>query len=377
MDIRATCAHYEQRQGVDSHDPRQRLAQRLRTLREQGFPGRRLTQLELARALGGVSVPLISSWESGTNRNPPPVDRLEAYARLFATRRSLQSDQARLLTPDDLSEDELHAMHELRQELLRLRSAALPSNSATLEPPSPILRSLSVSPWRFPDGNPITIVCAQLPTYMLDQIPYADIDDPDYVELLAFSDLDALSELHGHIRAANPGSVVKLRVASKLNDDDYDTHMAVLGGTDWNTITRETLPSLHLPIRQVADWGTEGGQYFEVNDGGATVQHRPVLEKRGDRTILREDVALFARGPSPFNGERTVTICIGMYARGTYGAVRALTDFTVRDSNAEYLRSRFGDSNTYCILSRVPIIHRRLVTPVWRSGDYTLFEWSR
>jgi hypothetical protein len=93
--------------------------------------------------------------------------------------------------------------------------------------------------------------------------------------------------------------------------------------------------------------------------------------------ILREDVALFARAVSPFNKERTVTICNGMYGRGTYGVVRALTDARFRDRNSDYLRSRFGDSETYCILTRVPIVDGETLTPDWTTGDYTLFEWPR
>ena len=42
------------------------------------------------------------------------------------------------------------------------------------------------------------------------------------------------------------------------------------------------------------------------------------------------------------NKRRTVTVCNGMYGRGTYGAVRALTDVRFRDSNDGYVKSRFA-----------------------------------
>ena len=58
------------------------------------------------------------------------------------------------------------------------------------------------------------------------------------------------------------------------------------------------------------------------------------------RKILLEDVALFARAVNPFNRKRFVTICNGMYGRGTYGAVRALTDERFRDRNMEYIQAR-------------------------------------
>ena len=65
-----------------------------------------------------------------------------------------------------------------------------------------------------------------------------------------------------------------------------------------------------------------------------------------------------------------------MYSRGTYGAVRTLTDAKFRNRNAGYLRERFGDSASYCIVTRVPIINGAAVTPDWTTGDHTLFEWS-
>lgn len=394
---------------MESQDPRQLLAQRLRALREDRWPGKKITQPQLAQALGGskpLSVPLISSWESQTNPRILPLARLEAYAALFASPRSFDGDQPRLLSSQDMSDEERQAMAVLQQELAHLRNDALRATSGPQpELASDIEESLSAGPWRFEDGNRITIVCAQWPQHMLDRMSYTDVEDPDYIELLSYSELDALFELHGHLRAANPANQVSRRIAGKLSPDDYSSHLISLGGIDWNTATSKTLASLPLPVRQIADWKVTGGQYFEVEENGTTVRHHPVLEKvsaapagdaavpagdpdstatRGEpeRThvfpeLLREDVALFARAVSPFNQKRTVTICSGMYGRGTFGVVRALTDANFRDRNAEYLRSRFSGSEAYCILTRVQIVDGATLTPDWTADGSTLFEWSR
>jgi hypothetical protein len=394
---------------VDSQDPRQLLAQRLRGLREERWPDRKITQPQIAQALGGskpLSVPLISSWESQTNPRIPPLARLEGYAALFATARSFEEDTPRLLSPQAMTDEERRVMNELKQELTQLRHGAqraATSTAGTVQA-GVIEESLSAGPWHFEDGNSITIVCAQLPKHMLDRMPYTDADDPDYIELLTYSELDALFELYGHVRAANPASQVNLRIAGKLVSDDYSSHLVSLGGVDWNSATSMALHRLQLPVRQVADWDTPGGQYFEVEEDGATVRHCPVLDeaispnnqdeaespgvkselgadgaadaRSSVKGILREDIALFARAVSPFNRKRTVTLCNGMYGRGTYGVVRALTDALFRDRNADYLRSRFTGSTAYCILTRVPIVDGATLTPDWTTGDYTLFEWS-
>jgi hypothetical protein len=370
---------------VDSQDPRQLLAQRLRALREGRWPDRKITQPQLAQALGHgkpLSVPLISSWESQNHPRIPPPARLEGYAAVFATSRSFEGKVPRRLSPEEMTDEEKRAMTELEQELKRLRAAALRAGSSQTEDAavgeiSPERKAFGTGPWRFADSRTITIVCAQWPEHMLATIPYTDVNDPDFIELLTYSELDALFELHGHLRATNPANNVFRRIAGKLAPDDYSSHLVSLGGVDWNTITSTTLNQLPLPIRQIADWNSEGEQYFEVGVDGKVVRHQPRLEKADGfpKGILREDVALFARATSPFNSARTVTICNGMYGRGTYGVVRALTDVRFRDRNAEYLRSRFGNSGTYCVLTRVPIVDGATLTPDWNAG-HILFEWS-
>jgi hypothetical protein len=367
---------------MDSQDPRLVLARRLRALREDHWPGKRITQPQLAQALGGVSVPLISSWESQTNPRIPPPGRLDAYAALFATVRSFDGSPGRIISQQEMSDQEQQTMSELKRELAQMRSAAMrvgaagAGGTAAAASVVQITESLNFGPYRYPDGDDITIVCAGWPERMLAQIPYTKIDDPDYIELLTYSELDALFELHGHLRAANPANQVNLRIADRLFRDDYTSHLISLGGIDWNTLTTSALERLQLPVQQVADWGTEGGQYFEAQEAGTMRQYRPVLEKAGDQEVLHEDVALFARAMNPFNRRRTITICNGMYGRGTYGAVRALTDVRFRDPNVEYLRSRFGDSDSYCILTRVPVVNGRTITPDWTIDDYRLFEWA-
>lgn len=389
---------------MDDQDPRLLLARRLRELRSERWPGRKITQTQLAQALGRgkpVSVPLISSYESEAHPQIPPLARLESYAAVFATPRSFETDPARMLAPSEMTDEERRTMNDLKTDLSRLRGQAMRATSAAASPAAAqdASESIDAGPWRFRDGHDITIVCAPWPQHMLEQMPYTDVNDPDFIELLTYSELDALFELHGHIRAANPANQVNRRLAGKLASDDYSSHLVSLGGVDWNTATSTALKRLQLPVRQIADWDELGGQYFEVTADGKTSKHRPVLEEAdaaagypppdsairtelgaygaaGYKGRLSEDVALFARAVSPFNRKRTVTICNGMYGRGTYGVVRALTDARFRDRNAEYLRSRFGDSESYCILSRVPIVDGVTLTPDWTAGDYTLFEWS-
>jgi hypothetical protein len=132
---------------------------------------------------------------------------------------------------------------------------------------------------------------------------------------------------------------------------------------------------LDLPVRQVSA-RDRAEAYFEVTNAEAPVRYGPVLLNVGDEATVAEDVAHFYRGPNPFNTKRTVTICNAMYARGTLGAVRTLTDAKFRDRNEAYIASRFGQSNAFSVLSRVQLIESVVVTPDWTLSDVRLHEWS-
>lgn len=378
---------------MNDQDPHQVLARRLRALRELRWPGRKVNQSQLAAALSRngnhpVSVPSISSWESRTNPKVPPAARLEDIATFFASPRSFDGQAGRLLSPDEMTVQEQAAREELLQELTRLRGGALNAPALPRAPaftPSTsleIAQSLDAGPYRVTDGYPVNIICAQLPREQLDRMkPYSDPSDPDFIAMYRYTDLDALFELHGHLRAANPTTQVNLRLAHELQPDDYTgAHMVALGGVDWNQATTRVLERLQLPVKQVSrlDQVDPGAAYFEViGEDGRPVIHRPRLDESDGRSILREDVALFARAPSPFNRKRHVTICNGMFGSGTYGAVRALTDALFRDRNAEYLRVTYGDSDAFCILSRVTMENGKALTPDWTLPETRLFEWSK
>ncbi|MEV0618009.1 helix-turn-helix transcriptional regulator [Nonomuraea sp. NPDC050404] len=353
------------------------LARRLRELREGHWPDLRITQSQLREALQ-VSVPSISSWESVHAGKIPPLHRLEEYATFFATRRSVANGRTRMLPIGDLTPAELEEQRRLFTELNQLRQAALRARlTGENAGAAPRHDVFGTNPWRFPHGEPITIICSRLPEDELAKIPYASPKSADYIEHYKYSDLDSLFELHGHLRAANPASLVTLRAHDELRSDDFTTHLALLGGVDWNEVTESMLARMKLPVRQVADWGGERGPYFEVTEGNdAPRRHYPVRRGPDADAPLLEDVAFFYRGVNPDNVERTLTICNGMYGRGVYGAVRALTDERFRDRNSAYLRQRFGDATSYGILTRVRIEGRAVVTPDWALDTVRLHEWS-
>ncbi len=274
------------------------LPQRLRSLRVERWSGRRITQGQLAEALG-ASVPLVSSWESTKNPKIPPRNRLEAYATFFATERSIAKTPYRIIT--QLTDDERERFDEILAELIALSGAAQRNTTGV---PAPAESSVG-GVWRFQPDQNVTIVCSEMPKKHLDTMPYTDPEAPDYVALYRYADLDALMELFAHVRMANPGNEVRFRTPNDIQEDELTTHLVLLGGVDWNPITKELLRRLDLPVWQrVRESETEPGG-FEVKDEGKSRLISPVLRSIEGREVLDEDVGHFYRAPNPYNVERT------------------------------------------------------------------------
>jgi len=343
------------------------LAQRLRQLR-QLWPQARLTQDKIAAAFSeeeSLAAATVSSWESLKSPKLPPPHRLQAYARFFATQRSV-AGQPRLLPLDQLTPDETRAYQALEAELMALRSSA---SRGTPEAEPTFSRS-----WYFPDTGPITFVCAQLPEDVRGQ--FGDPADLNYTELQTYADIDALIELHGHIRAENPSATVHWRTPPSVKPDDLSGHLILLGGVVWNEITGRLTEMAKLPVMQV-DKELGSGEIFVAEVDGEQREFWPQLQVHKGKKELMQDVGLLARVPNPLNASRTLTICNGIHSRGVYGAVRTLTDAALRESNERYISTTFGDASSFAILMSVQVIKNEAATPDFNSPGVVLFQWPR
>ena len=342
------------------------LAQRLRQLREECWPDVRLTQAALAKALGGeepLAPATVSSWESPAWPKVPPRSRLTAYARFFSTRRSIEAEP-RLLSFQSLTEDEKEACAKLEAELLELRAAARKP---------PLAEEVAVRSWHFSDTGPVTIVCAELPADLTGSL--ADPADPNYTDLQSYADLDALVELHGHIRAENPAMEVTFKASRRVIPDDLTGHVILLGGIAWNMVTERLSAMVSLPVKQVADPAVKTGEIFTVETEGKVTRFLPKWRDNNNKE-LAEDVGLLARAPNPLNSNRTLTICNGIHTRGVLGAVRSLTDARIRDFNERYIMESFAGSRSFSVLMRVPVISGKVMSPDFNTDGSIFYQWS-
>jgi transcriptional regulator with XRE-family HTH domain len=390
------------------------LGQRLRALRQR-WPGLTVRQRDIAVAFGsmvdGKLVPLsltaVSGWETG--RETPTAERLQSYARFFASPRTMQDDETvRLLPDEELSDEEQGALKTLETELLSLRerqinppvisspvppeSAAIAAPSAPTQPVWPAEEPVAVESerfWRFPDGQPIFIVCSKVLDPTLLNHPYANPLHPNYMPLMLFADGLAVVELFGHLRAENPGSDVRFKTHDEIDADDLSGHVVIIGGGDVNPYFEWFSDRMDVPISGAAIGPDNDDDTTPTDEAAFTVYerdstgknkvlatHRPIIKGtvpvslvRSDGSVSEEewpnlvyDLALLARQPNPLNTTATATLCHGLYGNGTYGIVRAFTDARLRDANERYRRERFGDSEEFYMVVRVPCNQKLGVT---------------
>jgi len=355
------------------------LAQRLRTLRTESA-GKPLTQGTLAAALG-VTAQSVSSWEREEKVTVIPHGHLRSYARFFAVDRFEGDGKRQLVDLNELSDDERRQVAELEHQLEDLRNAALGESGVRRRDETAASAGSAEFPglhdrfWRFPYDRPITIVCAQLPEGQVTA-RFTDPRDPDFVSAYTYSDLGAVVEVYGHLRAVNPNSDVRIRPArSALDSNDYTDNLVLLGGVDFNHVTQAVLDLIDIPVEQESRDTPDDPGSFRV----AGEEFRPdiVKSKDGTRRTLVRDVAHFYRGPNPYNKLRTVTICNGMFGRGVEGAVRATTDPKFRDRNAEYVRARLENNGSVSLLFWVSIPGSgTALPPDWTQEGTVLYESS-
>lgn len=385
------------------------LAERLRALRMQ-HQGLRLTQPMVAVALG-VKAPSVSSWESGAA--VPPVERLRDYALLFATERSFAEPEPALLDESDLTEQEDRRRKALIEELARLRDRALRPEGT---PPSDT-GVLGGRFWYFPDVAPITIITTPMFQKVVDAIPYANAWHPNHMASLGDADRDATIELFGHIRAENPTADVRFMTADEATDQDLLGHVIVLGqGDRMLQLPAEGQPHRdsgvlqYLAARLELPFGTQlpaGGDpefdsefvvtldddgeptYVPAGEKPARVatyrprwlrssgESRSPRQKHDGYPQLEYDVALLARKPNELNLATTVTLCSGVFSRGTFGAVRALTDPQLRGRNEAFLAEHFGGTDDFWLLFYVPVFRGKSGMGTVTPDLARPFHWLR
>jgi hypothetical protein len=100
------------------------------------------------------------------------------------------------------------------------------------------------------------------------------------------------------------------------------------------------------------------------------------LSEHRTYSTVTEDIGFLARRSNPINSNYTMTIFSGVFTRGVYGTVRAITDRDYAVANQEYLVRRFGVASSYGLLIRVAVLGTSVPTPDFRDEGCILFAYA-
>ena len=325
--------------------------------------------------------PSLRDLAARTRRSNPPLSKTVVHEMLKGVRLPRKAVMVAFLgacgVPDDKIEpwrrtwDRL-ASPEVRPPLLEITQATSSRQmpDAAAQHPATKGEVAAKRSWYFPDSEPVTLICAQLPREQTG--PLARPDDPNYTELLSYADLDALIELYGHIRAENPTMETFYKLSSNVVNNDMSSHVIILGGIAWNNKTKRLSEMISLPVRQIEDPEVLTGEIFVLERNDGVERFLPKWEDDGHTLV--EDVGLIVRTPNPLNSSRSLTLCNGIHSRGVLGAVRALTDVRLRDSNERYIAENFEDPTNFAILMRVSVISGQTMTPDFHATGCVLYQ---
>lgn len=229
-------------------------------------------------------------------------------------------------------------------------------------------RGVRLSRWHFPGGGPIALACQRLPPDRCP--PSSDKSNPNYSRFSDMADLDALIDVHGAASACNPASHIAIVAAQDLTCEEAGRHLVLIGGLAWSTASAWISRVLSIPV--VIDDPCDHRAFTIRDPGGGEQVFSYVLHR--DEVV--EDVGVFASGVNPSARHRFLTMCGGITTRGVRGAARCFIDPAVRESNENYIASRFSDVSFYCIAMRVPIVNGDPLAPDLSNDESRLYEWA-
>lgn len=212
--------------------------------------------------------------------------------------------------------------------------------------------------WGFGEFDDVSVVCSEL-----DEAEVLQHPEPwEFIYLSKYGDLDALFEAQTTIRELYPNAHVNIGTGAEVwqrrDDDRWATNLVLVGGPDYNRVTRffeRYCPVKYRPADELNNISIEVGPAKRV-----LTPHRD-----GDEII---DYGFILNRPNPHNSNRRLVMVGGCHTYGVYGAMKALrysrrNQDTVAVANCRTLVERLGPGAAFLALLEVHGIGSSVPTP--------------
>lgn len=217
-----------------------------------------------------------------------------------------------------------------------------------------------------PSRGQIKIVCPQLPRSY--QPTYAQKGSPEFVNLARYGDLDTLAEVLTLLPKLFPNAEVKYLTAGEVQRVDRHGDLIVLGGPDFNKLTRELMRTARLPF-----------QYRTIGSKSAFVEiptAREFLIQTTTKGTIRKDFGLFARFPNPLNVDRTVVLIGGLQTFGVLGSVQAFSMNATGKKNAKLVTKLCSGVPGFAVLVPVSVSGAQPSYSELDKSTFHKFPWT-
>lgn len=228
--------------------------------------------------------------------------------------------------------------------------------------------------WGIKDGDAVIVVCSELENPETRQ----HVEPREFIYNLKYGDVDAYFEVVITLLRLYPA--IKLRVMSagelEATRVDLASHLIVIGGPDYNTLTNRVL-----------SWNVTQFEYRSSDMAARSTQHPDeivIYDKLHDREYCYEsddrDFGYFERIVNPHNSDRRIVLIGGCHTIGVTGAVKAFSMAESEDGeipqgvlrNAKIVAKRVGKTKCFSVLVAVERVGQTISVPVIRKRDITV-----
>lgn len=205
----------------------------------------------------------------------------------------------------------------------------------------------------------IYIVCSQLDESELRQQP----EPEEFLYLSKYGDIDAFFEVLTSLGKVFPRLNAKFCTGQefgKFNENQYATNLLLIGGPDYNEITRFFMQ--YTPFEFI----TRRGQALLNDKKNNRVFKSAYCKEQGLRKVT--DYGFFLKMPNPLNHNKTLIMINGIHTYGVYGAAKCFLsqdehEINLTMRNCKDIIDRLGKAPNFAVILEVQSINNIVAIP--------------
>jgi hypothetical protein len=234
--------------------------------------------------------------------------------------------------------------------------------------------------WGLKDGDHVIVVCSELPNIEERQF-VKDVEDEskrEFIYNLKYGDVDAYFEVIVTLLRLFPK--IKLRILSSGEVEqiraDFTQHLILIGGPDYNSITKKYLKK---GITQIDYRCPETNECSSIHPNEIVIFDRASGQEYCEFTS-EKDFGYFERIKNPDDPRKNIILIGGCHTIGVTGAVKAFSMFesergetpAVVLQNARLIAKRISQKSEFVVLVEAERLSQTIKAPIVNTKKFKL-----